>query len=92
MKNLLVRFLVWSLGKLSVETLVQCTIVKDCSFKISKFIPDDNKWHHMAMTVEYWIKLGADKKQEERFIDAGYVDGVQIDEFSVSRGVEQKSN
>jgi len=85
LKRKLVRILKQLLGYLDELELLKCSIAKDCSFTLSKFIPDDGKFHHMAISVDYWIKLSETKdgNADEKFIDAGYIDGILIDEFRV---------
>jgi len=84
-KRKVVRILKKWLGALDELELLKCSIAKDCTFTLSKFIPNDGKWHHMAISVDYWIKLDDNIElcKDEKYIDAGYLDGILIDEFRV---------
>jgi len=84
-KRKIVKILKQWLGYLDELELLKCSIAKDCTFTLSKFIPNDGKFHHMAVTVDYWIKLSETKDGcfDEKYIDAGYIDGILIDEFRV---------
>jgi len=72
------------LGKLDNFELKKCSIDKDVSFTISKFIPDDNKWHHIALTIDYQIKLQANDLKEEKIEDAFYLNGTKKDKVLYS--------
>lgn len=76
-KALLEDLCVWVLGRLNIQRLKQLTIDdKRIVIGISKFIPDDNKWHGVNVNVNYSIKITSKRKNQASFDDiALYIDG-----------------
>ena len=59
MKRHIENFLVWALGKLDIERLKRLTIDENrVSIGYSKFVPDDENWHEVSLTVIFWLKRG----------------------------------
>ena len=55
--------LVWLLSKLDAGKLKKCIIDNKVEFEMSHYIPDDNKWHQFAYTVDFWVKVKGEEKQ-----------------------------
>lgn len=57
------------------EHIKKMCVGKNIEIELESHIPNDEKWHHVAMTVEYWIKLSKDFKQDHKDETILYIDG-----------------
>lgn len=70
-------FVKWLIEKVFNTEIV--SIVVPIKFKYKHYLPKDGEWHHLAKTVEFWVRDG---KIIEKIEDT-YKDGVFIDEIRI---------
>lgn len=59
------------------EHLKKCSVGTKIEMDIVKYIPNDGKWRHIAMTMEYYIKLSKDFDLENKEEKILYIDGTK---------------
>ena len=85
MRQHLENFLVWALGKLNIERLKALTIDEHrVTIGFSKFLPDDDKWHNVALTTTFWLKRPQGGSATVYDEVALYIDGKLASEHKLS--------
>ena len=74
MKNKICNFLVWILNKWLSPEFDKCQFGTTITIGLKHYIPNDNEWHHCALTTGYWIKLPKEGIMKENL----YIDGVRV--------------
>lgn len=70
MKKKLLNFLIWLISKLDYRHFKRCSIGTKIEIDSVNYISDDNKWHKVNYSIEYFIKVGKETKiKEDVFID-----------------------
>jgi hypothetical protein len=75
MKKLVWDFLFHLLRKIDKHRLERCTFDTSVTVSMRHFIPDDGQWHHVATSVDYWLKTDQSGKRENKIETMAYVDG-----------------
>ena len=74
------RLVKWARGIMTKHDqlhLDRCEIGEQILLNIRKYVPDDGEWHHVAMTIDYWIKIRKRKVKKE--VKKVFVDGKEQD-------------
>lgn len=74
MKNKIFNLLIWVLNKWYSPQFDKCEIGTTVTIGLKHYIPNDKKWHHCALTTEYWIKVPKEGIRKENL----YIDGVLV--------------
>lgn len=62
MKNIIKDILWYCLNKLDPIQYKKIDINKDVAIKISKQYFKVNKFHHVSLNINYWLKIDSEKK------------------------------
>jgi len=74
MKQKILNFLVWLMDKLDPTYLTKCSIGTKTEVNWTHYVPNDGKWHHCALTLDYWLKVGGKNiVREHKFADGKQV-------------------
>jgi len=74
MKKKILNLLIWLIRKIDCCHLEKCSVGTKLYADFTHYVPDDKKWHHCAITVEYWLKVN-DKSLIKEDI---YMDGLRV--------------
>jgi hypothetical protein len=80
MKKRIISWLVWWINKVDPNH----SVIKrfEYSWKLSlnqmRYVPDDGKWHHIAMTLESWVKKPKKGRMVSKKKRDFYVDGIIV--------------
>lgn len=72
MKETLKDFLYWWLSKLEKQKVERVVVGYEMGVQLSRVIPKNGKWYHVALSVEGWFKFNKGEK------DAMTIDSVAI--------------
>lgn len=56
MKNSIVDFLYWTLGKLEGQEIKKVSVDLSTSVELSRVIPRNGKWYQIQLLLDCWIK------------------------------------
>ena len=74
MKRKIVIWLIKLINWIDQPLVNNCNIGDKFEIDVKTLVPPDNKWHHCAFTVDYWLKFTGEGIVKEQF----FLDGVCI--------------
>ena|SRR3990167_11074022 len=78
-------FVKWLIEKVFKTEIV--SIVVPIKFNYKHYLPKDGRWHHIAKTVEFWIKDGKIiESEEDHYMDGNFIDEVRIWDNKKTKG------
>lgn len=78
MRKLIARILVFLLSKIDPSTFRSCVVDKKFTVEFQRYVPNDNKWHHVAYTIDCYIKRNKKDKVSDKYISNLYLDGLKV--------------
>ena len=61
LKRWLINSLIKLLRHLDNPHFERCSIGTKLEADFTHYIPNDDKWHYCAMSIDYWLKINGDK-------------------------------
>jgi len=76
-REVIATFLIKLAFCLHQEHVRKCCIGTKIEMDVEKYMPNDGKWHHIAMTMDYWIRLCKNFEKEQKEETAIFIDGTK---------------
>jgi hypothetical protein len=70
--------LIWLANKIDCDYVKSVMIDKTIKIDVCKYVPADGKWHHCAITVDFWMNMSEKKEKEVITRQDVYVDGEKV--------------